>query len=125
MITPKFYFCRAGVSDRCKIEACMRHIPEDKQQQVSDEYERRYLKNGHVNVSEAREEANKWLGDVARSYKLERSPDALQRHLDNMKEMVGKGENPKVDRRPTSSGVVDNGKMPEEYKGKILRDAGL
>ncbi len=123
MITPKFYFCRAGVSDRYKIEACMRHIPESKQQQVSDEYERRYLKNGHVNVSGAREEANKWLGDVARKYKGERSPDALQRHLDNMKEMVGNGGNER--KAPTSSGVVDNGKMPEEYKGKILRDAGL
>ena len=125
MITPKFYFCRAGVSDRYKIEACMRHVPEGKQQEVSDEYERRYLKNGHVNVSEAREEANKWLGDVARKYKGERSPDALQRHLDNMKEMVASGEKPKASMGPANSGVVDSGKMPEEYKGKILRDAGL
>ena len=125
MITPKFYFCRGGVSDRDGIEACMRHIPEDKQQQISDEYERRYLKNGHIDVSEARKEANKWLGDVARKYKGERSPDALQRHLDSMKEMVGNSGKPKANRRPTNSGVIDNGKMPEEYRGKILRDAGL
>jgi hypothetical protein len=123
MITPKFYFCRGGASDRKDIEKCMVHIPSDKQQQVSDEYERRYLMNGHVNVSEAREEANKWLGDVACKYKDERSPDALQRHLDNMKEMVGKGGS--EGKTPTSSGVIDSGKMPEEYKGKILRDAGL
>ena len=123
MITPKFYFCRGGVSDRKDIERCMIHIPEGKQQQVCDEYERRYLMNGHINVSEARERANKWLGDVARKYKDERSPDALQRHLDNMKDMVGKGGNER--KTPTSSGVVDNGKMPEEYEGKILRDAGL
>ena len=40
-----------------------------------------------------------------------------------MKDMVGKGGNER--KTPTSSGVVDNGKMPEEYEGKILRDAGL
>jgi len=69
MILPKWYYYRAGTSDRDKIIQCMRHIPEELQQEVSDKYESLYLANGHIDVSEGRAAANKYLGDKARAFR--------------------------------------------------------
>lgn len=68
MILPKWYYYRAGVSDRKFIELRMAHIPAELQQEVSDKYEELYLVNGHVNVKEGRKAANEYLHKTARIY---------------------------------------------------------
>jgi hypothetical protein len=69
MILPKWYYYRAGTSDRDKVIKCMQHIPDELQQEVSDQYEKLYLMNGHIDVSEGRAVANKYLGDKARAFR--------------------------------------------------------
>ena len=67
---PILYFQRGGVSDRDKIMACMKYIPEDKQQAVSLKYER-IFNNKNLPSNERRENANSWLGETAREYRQE------------------------------------------------------
>lgn len=111
MILPKWYYYRGGTSDRDKIIACMRHIPVELQQEVSDNYESLYLMNGHVNVTEGRAAANKYLGDKARAFRgnLVKQGQVLQ---------------PKQEVREKKP-PAKQGEMPSKYNGKILRDAGL
>ena len=113
MILPKWYYYRAGTSDRDKIIKCMRHIPDELQQEVSDQYEKLYLMNGHINVSEGRAAANKYLGDKARAFRGNK---------------VQQGQVIKPEDKPEKKsevGYKPKSKMPEKYNGKILRDAGL
>lgn len=114
MILPKWYYYRAGKSDRGFIEVRMSHIPADKQKEVADEYERLYGVNGYRTVKEGRRAANEYLHNLARQYQKERSPDSLQRHLDNMRTMV---EKPKVKKVPTSSGVTNQNALPKGVQG--------
>lgn len=111
MILPKWYYYRGGTSDRDKIIACMRHIPVELQQEVSDKYESLYLMNGHVNVTEGRAAANKYLGDKARAF---RGNLVQQGQVIQPKQEVKKQTLP-----------AKQSKMPSKYNGKILRDAGL
>lgn len=112
MILPKWYYYRGGTSDRDKIIACMRHIPVELQQEIIDKYESLYLMNGHVNVTEGRAAANKYLGDKARAFRgnLVQQGQALYQH----NQETNKTALP-----------AKQGKMPSKYNGKILRDAGL
>lgn len=112
MILPKWYYYRGGTSDRDKIIACMRHIPAELQQEVSDKYESLYLMNGHVNVTEGRAAANKYLGDKARAFRgnLVQQGQALYQNKQETNKTVSPAK---------------QGKMPSKYNGKILRDAGL
>ena len=63
MITPKFYFQRGKKSDRDWIERCMSSIPENRQQEVADKYEKLYevQRSRHV----GRKSANTYLLNVA------------------------------------------------------------
>lgn len=114
MILPKWYYYRAGKSDRQFIEARMSHIPADKQQAVADEYERLYGVNGYRNVKEGRKAANTYLHEEAKKHQQERSPEAYQRHLDKMRSMV---EKPKAKKVQTSSGVINQNALPDGVKG--------
>lgn len=114
MILPKWYYYRAGKSDRGFIEARMSNIPADKQQAVADEYELLYGMNGYRNVKEGRKAANTYLHEEARKYQQERTPESYQRHLDKMRSMVDK---PKVKKVPTSSGVINQNALPDGVKG--------
>ena len=67
---PILYFQRGKVSDRDKIMACMKYIPEDKQQAASLKYER-IFNNKNLPPNERRENANNWLGETAREYRQE------------------------------------------------------
>lgn len=110
MIYPTRYHYRGRWgSDKDFILARMAHIPEPKQQEVSDQYEKLYLRQG-------RKEANTYLHELARSYQKERTPDAYNRHLEKMKAMVNKPKQ-QVKKVPTSSGVVNNSKLPDGVKG--------
>lgn len=115
MIYPIRYYYRGGVSDKDFILTRMAHIPPDKQQEVSDHYDKLYMQNGSVNVTQGRKEANTYLHNEARKYQTERTPDAYQRHLDKMKSMV-KQDKPKP-KKPTSSGVIVNAELPKGMKG--------
>lgn len=68
MILPKWYYYRAGTSDRKFIEARMAHIPTELQREVSDKYEALYLQDGHINVKAGRRAANEYLHKTARIY---------------------------------------------------------
>ncbi len=116
MIYPIRYYYRGGVNDKDFILTRMAHIPPDKQQEVSDNYDKLYMQNGSINVAKGREEANTYLHNEARKYQAERTPDAYQRHLDKMKEMVDR-KNKTKDEKPTSSGVVNNNKLPDGMAG--------
>jgi len=115
MIYPIRYYYRGGVSDKDFILARMAHIPSSKQQEVSDHYDKLYMQNGGINVKNGRKEANTYLHNEARKYQAERTPDAYQRHLDKMKGMVNQ-DKPKP-KKPTSSGVIVNAKLPKGMKG--------
>ena len=108
MILPKWYYYRGGTSDRDKIMACMRHIPAELQQEVSDKYESLYLMNGHVNVTEGRAAANKYLGDKARAFRgnLVQQGQVVQPH---------KKEKPPA--KKFSSGVKNTNPLPKGVKG--------
>lgn len=93
----------------------MAHIPPNKQQEVSDHYDRLYMQNGGVNVTKGRKEANTYLHNEARKYQAERTPDAYNRHLEKMKGMV-KSKQPVV-KKPVSSGVVNNSALPDGVQG--------
>lgn len=93
----------------------MAHIPPNKQQEISDTYDRLYMQNGGVNVAKGRKEANTYLHNEARKYQAERSPDAYNRHLEKMKGMVKK-DKPQT-KKPTSSGVIVNAELPKGIKG--------
>ncbi len=114
MIYPIRYYYRGGVSDKDFILTRMAHIPPDKLQEVSDQYDRLYMQNGGVNVAKGRKEANTYLHETARSYQKERTPDAYNRHLEKMKSMISKPEKKKV---PTSSGVVNQSSLPKGMTG--------
>jgi len=108
LIYPIIYHYRGRWgSDKDFILKRMAHIPPDKQQEVSDEYERLYTKEG-------RKSANTYLHELARGYQKERSPDAYNRHLEKMKGMV---KQPEQKNKPTSSGVVNNKPLPNGMKG--------
>ena len=64
MITPRFYFQRGQKSDRDWIESQMKHVPESRQQEVSDQYEKLYTNN--TNRHAGRKLANTYLLNVAR-----------------------------------------------------------
>ena len=64
MITPRFYFQRGQKSDRDWIESQMQHIPEPRQQEVADEYERLYERQRIRHFG--RKLANTYLLNVAR-----------------------------------------------------------
>lgn len=115
MIYPIRYYYRGGVSDKDFILTRMAHIPPNKQQEVSDTYDKLYMQNGGVNVAKGRKEANTYLHNEARKYQAERTPDVYQRHLDKMKGMV-KSENKKPN-KPAASGVVINTELPKGMKG--------
>ena len=68
--SPRFYHQKGADSDRDKIMACMKYIPEDKQQAVSLKYER-IFNNKNLPPNERRENANNWLGETAREYRQE------------------------------------------------------
>ena len=63
MITPRFYFQRGKKSDRDWIERCMFAIPESRQQEVADKYEKLYeaQRSRHI----GRKLANTYLLNVA------------------------------------------------------------
>ena len=63
MITPRFYFQRGQKSDRDWIERCMGAIPESRQQEVADEYEKLYERQRSRHVG--RKSANTYLLNVA------------------------------------------------------------
>ena len=63
MITPRFYFQRGQKSDRDWIERCMFAIPESRQQEVADEYEKLYERQRSRHVG--RKSANTYLLNVA------------------------------------------------------------
>lgn len=109
MKLPKWYYYRAGESDLEFIEVRMRHIPKHLREKVSDEYERLYLQNGHIHVKDGRKAANTYLHELARKYQCERSPDALQRHHEEMTRLSSKQEN-----KPP--------RMPAGAEGKIFKD---
>lgn len=114
MILPKWYYYRGGVSDRDKIIQCMRHIPDELQQEISDKYESLYLANGHVDVMEGRAAANKYLGDKARAFRGNKVQQGQAINADT-----------KPAKRVENIGYKPKNKMPKKYEGKILRDAGL
>lgn len=96
-------------SDKGFILARMAHITPEKQQEVSDEYEKLYHRQG-------RDAANNWLDAEYLKCKTERTPDAYNRHLEKMKTMVEKPMQ-KVKKVPTSSGVVNTSPLPGGVKG--------
>lgn len=72
-IMPKFYFGRLrGNSDRDWIQRRMAVIPEDKQQEVADEYERKYRNEKSFN----RKKANTWLNGIAQEYRPKKAKRA-------------------------------------------------
>lgn len=115
MIYPIRYYYRGGVSDKKFILARMAHIPEDKQQEVSDHYDKLYMQDGSIRVAKGRKEANIYLHNEARKYQAERTPDAYNRHLEKMKGMV-KRDHPTV-KKKMSSGVVNQSALPKGVKG--------
>ena len=115
MIYPIRYYYRGGVSDKDFILTRMAHIPPNKQQEVSDTYDKLYMQNGSINVSVGRKEANTYLHNEARKYQAERTPDAYNRHLEKMKNMTRK-EQPVI-KKQTSSGVVNQNALPKGMKG--------
>ena len=65
MIYPKYYYCKRGDSDRDRILHNMKFIPEHKQQEVSDEYDRIYRASKQ---NSARTLANNYLKGIAMEY---------------------------------------------------------
>ena len=61
MIMPRFYYQRGKASDRDWIEDKMGHIPVAERQEVADEYERKYMKEGRMI-------ANFWLFTEAKRH---------------------------------------------------------
>lgn len=113
MILPKWYYYRAGESDRTFIETRMRHIPADIQSEVCEKYESLYMQNGHIHVKDGRKEANTYLHELARKYQRERSPDALQRHHDEMERLSSESKSKTAKR---------GAQMPSTSEGKIFKD---
>lgn len=109
MILPKWYFYRGHCSDLDFIKARMSHIPKEKQQGVSDEYERLFCDNQPVAMAVGRKQANEYLHELAKQYRQERSPDALDRHKQQMIEMSG-------NKKP-----VKHSNNSVAYKGRGLR----
>ena len=68
MITPKFWMYRRKKSDRIWIENQMKYVPADKQQEVSDQYER-ILRSDPAHIWNSRDKANSYLLAVAREYR--------------------------------------------------------
>lgn len=66
-IYPKFYYSRRFESDHAWVMRKMSYIPLDKQQEVSDRYEKLYLNGSDRN---ARKTANTYLHNVAKEYHL-------------------------------------------------------
>ena len=65
---PRFWFCRHGTSDRTWIESRMIEIPEDKRQEVADEYEHLFMSRSGGN----RKSANTYINNVALEYRQAR-----------------------------------------------------
>lgn len=87
MILPKWYFYRGHCSDLDFIKARMSHIPKEKQQAVADEYEKLFCDGKPVAKAAGRKKANEHLHNLAKQYRQERSPGALERHKQQMIEM--------------------------------------
>ncbi len=68
LIMPNVYYYRGPVSDRDWIESRMVEIPEGKRQEVADEYERQFSKDGRRN----RKAANTYLNNVALEYRQDK-----------------------------------------------------
>lgn len=109
MILPKWYFYRGHCSDLEFIKARMSHIPKELQQSVSDEYERLFCNGKPVAMARGRKQANEYLHELAKKYRQERSPGALDRHRQQMIEM----SDTKKQAKQSSSAVA--------YKGRGLR----
>ncbi len=65
MIYPKFYYQRGKDSDRKWILIRMKHIPQNKQVEVSQAYEKLYLSGAN-----GRKAANTYLQGIAKEYRL-------------------------------------------------------
>lgn len=113
MILPKWYFYRGHCNDLDFIKARMSHIPKEKQQSVSDEYERLFCDNQPVAKAAGRKQANEYLHSVAKQYRQERTPDALERHKQQMIEMSD------------TKKQVKQGASSVAYKGNGTRPAHL
>lgn len=111
MIYPIWYYYRGGVSDKNLILSLMEHVPEHKQQEVSDKYELLYLQDGPVNVAKGRKEANEYLQMVANHYKGERTPEAKAAHMRKMLEMTKEKQHKKY--HPSASGVIIKTEIPK------------
>lgn len=111
MIYPIRYYYRGGVSDKNLILSLMEHVPEHKQQEVSDKYEMLYLQDGSVNVTKGRKEANEYLEAVANHFKGQRTPEALAGHMTKMLELAKEKHNKKY--KPIASGVIIKTEIPK------------
>ena len=112
MIYPIRYYYRGGVSDKDFILSLMEHVPEHKQQEVSDKYELLYLQDGSINVTKGRKEANEYLEAVANHYKGQRTPEALAGHMRKMLEQAKQKHNLKYNKKPNCSGVIIKTEVP-------------
>ena len=72
VIVPLFYFSRVRRSDRAEIIRRMAVIPQDRQQEVANEYSRIYnTVRQESGVWDARSAANEYLSSVANPYRDE------------------------------------------------------
>lgn len=117
MILPKWYFYRGHCNDLDFIKARMSHIPKEKQQSVSDEYERLFCDGQPVAKAAGRKKANEYLHNIAKQYRQERSPDALERHKQQMIEMSDTKK--KVKQGANSVAYVGNGTRPAHLTIKL------
>ena len=117
MILPKWYFYRGHCSDLDFIKARMSHIPKEKQQSVADEYERLFCDNQPVAMAAGRKKANEYLHGLAKQYRQERSPDALDRHKQQMIEMSGTKK--PVKQSNSSVAYKGNGTRPSHLTIKL------
>lgn len=84
--SPKFYFYNRFESDRDFVLNQMRYIPADKKQEVSDTFDNIMLSK-QIPITQRRYQAKKYLTDLAKMYYKERTPEALDRHREEMKRM--------------------------------------
>lgn len=119
LIYPSRYYYRGGVSDKEFILKRMACIPPEKQQEVSDEFERLYLANGPIHVRKGRQDAKIYLNKIAKAYhtgelKAEKQDDGLSEYEKHQAEMIQKERETRKQVRK----AVPNPSGTHEEKGK-------